>query len=42
MIFGSWTSDNRDIDYFSLKQDIGTSNYMANEGWYLQATSGEL
>ncbi|CAI4227023.1 unnamed protein product [Auanema sp. JU1783] len=38
MIFGSWTSDNMDIDYDSLAKEVGTSNYLPNEGWSLMAT----
>uniref|UniRef100_A0A1I7WDT1 Neur_chan_LBD domain-containing protein n=1 Tax=Heterorhabditis bacteriophora TaxID=37862 RepID=A0A1I7WDT1_HETBA len=42
MIFGSWTSDNHDIDYHSLKGEVGTANFMPNEGWSLMGTSVEF
>ncbi|TKR73980.1 hypothetical protein L596_021215 [Steinernema carpocapsae] len=38
MIFGSWTSDNQDIDYIPHDTGLGTSNYLSNEGWSLMGT----
>ncbi|KAK0401260.1 hypothetical protein QR680_015674 [Steinernema hermaphroditum] len=38
MIFGSWTSDNQDIDYVPHDTGLGTSNYLSNEGWSLMGT----
>ncbi|KAK6018650.1 Neurotransmitter-gated ion-channel ligand binding domain protein, partial [Ostertagia ostertagi] len=40
MIFGSWTSDNHDIDYHSLESAVGTTNFLPSEGWSLMGTSG--
>ncbi|CAJ0915410.1 unnamed protein product, partial [Mesorhabditis belari] len=41
MIFGSWTSDNKDIDYHPHTMEVGTSNYLINEGWTLMGTQVE-
>uniref|UniRef100_A0AC35TZG4 Neur_chan_LBD domain-containing protein n=1 Tax=Rhabditophanes sp. KR3021 TaxID=114890 RepID=A0AC35TZG4_9BILA len=35
MTFGSWSSDNRDIDYVPHMNSLGISNYINNEAWSL-------
>ncbi|EPB74356.1 Neurotransmitter-gated ion-channel ligand binding domain protein [Ancylostoma ceylanicum] len=40
MLFGSWTSDNHDIDYHSLENSVGTTNFLPSEGWSLMGTAG--
>ncbi|CAJ0609937.1 unnamed protein product [Cylicocyclus nassatus] len=40
MLFGSWTSDNHDIDYRTLENAVGTTNFLESEGWSLLGTAG--
>ncbi|VDN38933.1 unnamed protein product [Cylicostephanus goldi] len=40
MLFGSWTSDNHDIDYHTLENAVGTTNFLESEGWSLLGTAG--
>ncbi|CAD5217562.1 unnamed protein product [Bursaphelenchus xylophilus] len=39
MTFSSWTYDQKGIDYRAYSEEIGTSNFIENEGWYLFKTS---
>ncbi|KAL3097541.1 hypothetical protein niasHS_003989 [Heterodera schachtii] len=39
MTFSSWTYDNKGIDYVPYSDEIGTSNYLENEGWYLLSST---
>uniref|UniRef100_A0A914KWX5 Uncharacterized protein n=1 Tax=Meloidogyne incognita TaxID=6306 RepID=A0A914KWX5_MELIC len=39
MTFSSWTYDSKGIDYLPYADNIGTSNYLENEGWYLLKTT---
>ncbi|CAJ0557935.1 unnamed protein product, partial [Mesorhabditis spiculigera] len=38
MTFSSWTYDQKGIDYFPYSEQLGTSNYLENEGWYIMNT----
>lgn len=38
MTFGSWTYDQKGIDYFPYANEIGISNFIENEGWTLLKT----
>lgn len=44
MTFGSWTYDNKGIDYFAYNSSgqpaIGTSHCIENEGWNILGTKG--
>uniref|UniRef100_A0A0K0FJJ0 Acetylcholine receptor subunit alpha-type deg-3 n=1 Tax=Strongyloides venezuelensis TaxID=75913 RepID=A0A0K0FJJ0_STRVS len=43
MVFSSWTYDKEGIDYYPKSENIGTTNYLENEGWYLiKATSKRI
>lgn len=39
MTFSSWTYDQKGIDYFQYSNEIGTSNFLENEAWYVLKTS---
>ncbi|CAD5213039.1 unnamed protein product [Bursaphelenchus okinawaensis] len=39
MTFSSWTYDQKGIDYLPYSSEIGTSNFIENEGWYLFKTA---
>uniref|UniRef100_A0A0K0E4H6 Neur_chan_LBD domain-containing protein n=1 Tax=Strongyloides stercoralis TaxID=6248 RepID=A0A0K0E4H6_STRER len=43
MVFSSWTYDKEGIDYYPKNDNIGITNYLENEGWYLiKATSKRI
>lgn len=42
MTFGSWTYDNVGIDYKAYSDNVGTSNYLENEGWSVKSFKGNV
>jgi hypothetical protein len=40
MTFGSWTYDKMGIDYWPYSENVGTSNFLENEGWVLKGFEG--
>uniref|UniRef100_A0A0N4ZBB2 Neur_chan_LBD domain-containing protein n=1 Tax=Parastrongyloides trichosuri TaxID=131310 RepID=A0A0N4ZBB2_PARTI len=40
MVFSSWTYDKEGIDYYPKDDNVGITNYLENEGWYLIKATG--